>query len=396
MSRSTLPEDLQSAADRAIARRDPRVALLLLAQAEAAGARTAALHMSRALALRMTGEFAAAVGALDQALDVDPYAFLAHLSKGALLERLERPRAAARSYRIALDLAPPADRLPASVAAAAERARACVQEQAEALAARLRADTAALRGSGASADLARFDWALTVYSGLAPPPPTSPNVVQQPLLLHYPDLPTAPFLPREYAPWLAELEAATPAVQADLERVLALRPEGWAPYIAYPPGAPVNQWGELNHSRRWSTLFFWKDGERQPAVCDACPDTAALLDRMPMARQTDFAPTAMFSALEPRTRIPPHTGSANFRLIVHLPLVLPGPARFRVGDETREWRIGEAWVFDDTIEHEAWNDADETRVILIFDIWHPALSDRERALIGAMMQAKNTWTAEEG
>jgi aspartyl/asparaginyl beta-hydroxylase (cupin superfamily) len=101
-----------------------------------------------------------------------------------------------------------------------------------------------------------------------------------------------------------------------------------------------------------------------------------------------------FSQLEPHTRIPPHTGSTNTRLLVHLPLILPGPARFRVGAEMREWKMGEAWVFDDSIEHEAWNDADQPRTIMIFDIWNPFLSEAERALIAAMMAASNQFRAE--
>ena len=64
--------------------------------------------------------------------------------------------------------------------------------------------------------------------------------------------------------------------------------------------------------------------------------------------------------------------------------------------ETREWSLGEAWVFDDSIEHEAWNDADALRVILILDIWNPLLSEAERELITAMMAAKNAWTAAGG
>ncbi len=95
----------------------------------------------------------------------------------------------------------------------------------------------------------------------------------------------------------------------------------------------------------------------------------------------------MYSALQPRTRIPPHTGVANFRLVVHLPLVLPPGCGFRVGSETREWRIGESWVFDDTIEHEAINDSDQIRVVLIWDTWHPALTPVERRLISAMNAA---------
>ena len=75
-------------------------------------------------------------------------------------------------------------------------------------------------------------------------------------------------------------------------------------------------------------------------------------------------------------------------------LVLPGPAGFRVGNETRQWRMGEAWVFDDTIEHAAWNDADETRVILIFDVWNPLLCAAERELISAMLREHRQWLAQ--
>ena len=89
----------------------------------------------------------------------------------------------------------------------------------------------------------------------------------------------------------------------------------------------------------------------------------------------------MFSVLQPATRIPPHTGVSNTRLVVHLPLIIPPNCGFRVGNETREWRPGTAWVFDDTIEHEAWNDSDRPRTILIFDIWSPFLSAAERELV---------------
>ena len=124
-----------------------------------------------------------------------------------------------------------------------------------------------------------------------------------------------------------------------------------------------------------------------------CPQTAALLDELPLADQPGYAPTAMFSALEAHTRIPPHTGSTNVRLLCHLPLILPGPAFFRVGAETRAWEIGQGWVFDDTIEHEAWNDADELRVILIFDLWNPFIEEGEKPLINALLAARQGFYA---
>ena len=95
-------------------------------------------------------------------------------------------------------------------------------------------------------------------------------------------------------------------------------------------------------------------------------------------------PTAFFSVLRPRTHLPAHNGVTNSRAIIHLPLIVPEGCRFRVGGETREWRVGEAWAFDDTIEHEAWNDSDEPRVILILDAWNPLLTEAEKAVARAI------------
>lgn len=233
--------------------------------------------------------------------------------------------------------------------------------------------------------MARFDECLQILAGRA-------RIYHaEPVQLHVPRLPAIPFFDRSCFPWLPRLEEATDLIRAELDALMGEGMPGFAPYIAYPPGAPLNQWAELNHNRDWSSFWLWRDGERQEEAIARCPKTAALLAELPMAEQPGFAPTALFSALAPHTRIPPHTGSTNARLLVHLPLVLPGPARFRVGNETRAWRRGEAWCFDDSIEHEAWNDADQTRVILIFDIWNPLLSQAERELISAMMTARRDW-----
>ena len=372
----------------ALQRRDVEGALRLLDQAGAAAPTDPEVQMTRALAMRMRGDLPGALKALDAALAIDPYQFLALLSKGAVLEQTGAAKAAAAVYANALKIAPPEDRLPPPLRPPLERARAAVEANADALYAHLISSLAEVRARFPGERLSRFDEGLNIFAGRAKP------YVQEPLLLHYPRLPAIPFYDEAMFPWLAELEAGTAAMQAELRTAMSERKGDFAPYIAYPPGAPVNQWGELNHSRRWSTFFLWKDGARQGEACALCPQTAALLERLPMARQPGFAPTAMFSALEPRTRIPAHTGSSNVRLIVHLPLVLPGPARFRVGNETRDWEVGRAWVFDDTIEHEAWNDADETRVILIFDVWNPLLSEAERELITAMMAAKNAFQAQ--
>ncbi|MBX9803300.1 MAG: aspartyl/asparaginyl beta-hydroxylase domain-containing protein [Caulobacteraceae bacterium] len=337
--------------------------------------------LNRALALRMLGDLNGALTALDEALAIEPYDFTALLGKAAMLEQIGQGRAAADVYRNALKIAPPRDRLPPPLQAQLDHAEAVVRRHAEALRDHMRSQVAGLRDAVDPATLERFDEGLEIFAGLK----TAPK--QEPLLLNYPRLPAIPFYDRGLFPWLETLEAATPVIVAELEAMLADSFDAFAPYVAYPKGAPVNQWGELNHSRKWTSLWLWRDGVRQDAVCERCPRTAALLESLPMCRQDGFAPTAVFSALQPHTHIPAHTGSSNVRLLTHLPLILPGPARFRVGNTVRDWKMGEAWVFDDTIDHEAWNDADQMRVILIFDIWNPYLSEAEQSLITAMMQA---------
>lgn len=380
-SGGTAQEDLLRRAAEALARRDPHAALDLLDKADALGP-THEGTLSRALALRLLGDFHGALAVLDEALAMQPYDFVALLGKGSLLEQINQTPSAAEVYRNALKIAPPRERCPPVLQAQMDHAGAVVRRNAEALRDHMRASVAALRDTVDPGALDRFDEGLEIYAGLKSAPR------QEPLLLHYPRLPAIPFYDRALFPWLQTLEAATPVIQGELKALIADSFDQFAPYIAYPKGAPVNQWGELNHSRNWTSLWLWRDGVRQDAVCERCPQTAALLDSLPMGRQDGFAPTAVFSALQPRTHIPAHTGSSNVRLLTHLPLILPGPARFRVGNTLRDWTMGEAWVFDDTIDHEAWNDADEMRVILIFDIWNPFLTQAEQTLITAMMQAQ--------
>jgi aspartyl/asparaginyl beta-hydroxylase (cupin superfamily) len=206
------------------------------------------------------------------------------------------------------------------------------------------------------------------------------------VMYHYPSLPAIEFFDRDAFPWLDAIEAQTDAIRDEFLAVLASE-EGFAPYITYPPGKPLNQWAELNNSPAWSAFHLYKLGERVEANALRCPATMRALDHAPQPDQPGRTPSAMFSLLKPRTRIPPHTGVTNVRLVTHLPLIVPEGCRFRVGNEVREWIPGKAWVFDDTIEHEAWNDSDKLRVVLIFDIWHPHLSAVERALITRMAGA---------
>ncbi len=370
-----------------IERGDFAGAQAVLAQAEAGDRSDPEIPLFLSLTFNMQGALPQALAALERALAIDPYFFAAQLSKGAVLERMGQPRAAARTYRNALKIAPAPERLPPSLRAPYERAKTMVAENAQALAAHLRDRTAQARANFAGEKLDRFDECLDILAGVRR------RQFQDPILLYFPQLPPIPYYDRALFPWLAQLEAATDMIREELAVVLREDQAKFAPYIQMPPGAPVNQWVELNHSSTWSTFFMWRDGVRQHDNCARCPRTSALLEGLPMAHQPGYGPTAMFSVLAPRITIPPHTGSSNTRLIVHLPLVLPDGCRFRVGNETRDWRMGEAWVFDDTIEHEAWNDSDQVRTILIFDVWNPMMSVAERDMVSEMMTALNEYDA---
>ena len=194
----------------------------------------------------------------------------------------------------------------------------------------------------------------------------------------YPFLPEDEFFDRRHFPWFEQLEAATPAIQAELRGLLDAPGDLIRPYVRFEEGTPENEWSPLDGSLDWSACFLWEYGEPHRAVVERCPQTAALLDALPLARIPGRAPNAFFSVLRPHSKIPPHTGVTNTRAIIHLALEVPPGCGFRVGNETREWVEGRAFAFDDSIEHEAWNNSDQRRAVLIIDAWNPHLSPREQ------------------
>ncbi len=122
----------------------------------------------------------------------------------------------------------------------------------------------------------------------------------------------------------------------------------------------------------------------------------AALAAAPMPHIAGRSPMALFSILQPRTHIPPHNGMLNTRLICHLPLIVPDNCRLRVGGETRAVRAGEVLLFDDSIEHEAWNDSDAPRAILLFEVWRPELTDAERHALKVMFESVTQYATDQG
>jgi aspartate beta-hydroxylase len=366
---------------------DAARARAILDQAVADHQGDVALWLNLAGACRATGDAIAALSAVEGALRVDPRSFLALLMKASLLERQGSLREAGMAYGIALTQAPDPEALDPPTRRALEHARAVHADYQEGLRRELLDAVADARAPGRAAESRRIGTFIDHLVG-------SRRIYhQKPTSFFYPGLPSIEFYPREDFPWLTEVEAATDAIRRELFAVMAddSLSDRFEPYVDYPAGVPLDQWAELNRSPRWSAFYLFRDGEVVSGNAGRCPATIAALDLAPQPHVIRRSPAAMFSVLQPRTRIPPHTGVSNTRLVAHLPLILPDDCRFRVGNETRAWREGEAWVFDDTIEHEAWNDSDRPRTILIFDIWSPFLSDAERELVARVTAAADAF-----
>jgi tetratricopeptide (TPR) repeat protein len=381
------PQALFNLGQIAMQRQDAAAAGQYFQRAARAAPQDPLIALNLSFACRAQNDDAGEMAALTSALVIDPYFFPALLAKGRLQERTGHVRLAAKTYKDVLLILPPEDQIPVGMKASIDHAREVVAQNAAALDAHLNSLLADARARHDNADLARFDQCQDVTTG------RKKIYTQQPTLLYYPALPAIQYYDRKDFPWLFEFEAQTPAIRGELETMMREEAEKFRPYIDHPAESPSRQWLELNHSERWSVFFLWKDGEKVEDACVRCPNTAAVVEKLPLVRIPNFGPTVMFSALSPRTHIPPHTSVTNTRLIVHLPIIVPPNCRFRVGNETREWKEGQAWVFDDTIDHEAWNDSDELRVILMLDIWNPYLSEAERDLVGGLVNGVRDYYA---
>jgi aspartyl/asparaginyl beta-hydroxylase (cupin superfamily) len=333
----------------------------------------------------LTGE----IDALQHALTADPHDLMALILRANLLERQGLRHEAAQAYQAVIAVAPALDKLVPDLRPALQHA-VDFRDRYQAQFGEFVDKSIAEQGAGMNgAQLDRFRLSLDIEFG------RKKRYESRPIGYFFPGLPTIEFFERSDFPWLDQIEAASDAIRDEFLAVLD-REQGFSPYITYGSEQPVNQWAELNNSPRWSAFHLLKDGRPVPGNSANCPLTMQALAGAPQPEQAGRTPVAMFSLLKPRTRIPPHVGISNARLVTHLPLIIPEACGFRVGNQTRHWVPGKAWVFDDTIEHEAWNDSDKLRVVLIFDIWHPHLTAAERRLVSAMTIARNEFLGRAG
>ncbi|TYT25698.1 tetratricopeptide repeat protein [Luteimonas viscosa] len=369
----------------AFQRGDLKTALVLLQQAHVRAPRDPMILLTIGRIHREAEGPEQEWGAIIAALEIDPYFLPALLGKGEFLEQQRKPRAAAAVFRDVLKVAPAEPEWPPALRRRLAHARDVVEQDTRELIEYLGHRVDAKRATVDKALAGRWDEAMSILAGRTQPFHSHCNQ------LHVPRLPAVTFYDDALFPWMRELEARTDAIKTELQEMIASRGEEFVPYIQYKPGDPVNQWDKLNHSRNWSGFHLYAHGEPVAEHLAQCPRTAEALALVDAVEIAGLCPNAMFSALAPGAHIPPHTGETNARLVAHLPLVVPERCSYRVGFDWREWREGKCWVFDDTLEHEARNDSDQVRVILMFDVWNPLLSLPERELAMALAGAMREW-----
>lgn len=365
---------------------DYRSSQTLMLRAVRARPDDAILRQNLAMTYQAGGDHQRALECFNDAVSLQPDFALCHFQIGRVLQDMGRLQDAVAAYREALRLdpglrgahrspnAPPMVRdIARSAELAFEQHRRGLQKQAVQL---------ALSGED-SPPPARLTQFLEQQFEQTEPEYAHP--LQRPSFHFYPGLEPRPWYERDEFEWIPGFEAAFEDIRAELAAVLE-RQNGLEPYVEHSGYVPA-EWRELSGSADWNAYHLMRGGKQLARHCAQCPETVAALKRTPLVRAQGHAPEAFFSILAPGAHIPPHVGLANTKLAVHLPLVIPDDCGIRVGGETRSWRPGECLIFDDSFEHEAWNDSGETRIVLIFEVWNPALTGVERRAIQALVKA---------
>ncbi|XP_066482309.1 aspartyl/asparaginyl beta-hydroxylase isoform X2 [Tiliqua scincoides] len=185
-------------------------------------------------------------------------------------------------------------------------------------------------------------------------------------------------------PWWTAKETGYTELVKSLERNWKIiRDEGLA-VMDRGKGLFLPEDENLREKGDWSQFTLWQQGRKNENACKSVPRTCTLLERFPEATGCRRG-QIKYSVMHPGTHVWPHTGPTNCRLRMHLGLVIPKEGcRIRCAQENRIWEEGKVLIFDDSFEHEVWQDANRYRLIFIVDVWHPELTQQQRRTLPAI------------
>ncbi|XP_020857763.1 aspartyl/asparaginyl beta-hydroxylase isoform X3 [Phascolarctos cinereus] len=185
-------------------------------------------------------------------------------------------------------------------------------------------------------------------------------------------------------PWWTAKETGYTELVKTLERNWKLiRDEGLV-VLDKTKGLFLPEDENLREKGDWSQFTLWQQGRKNENACRGAPKTCALLEKFPETTGCRRG-QIKYSVMHPGTHVWPHTGPTNCRLRMHLGLVIPKEGcKIRCAQETRIWEEGKVLIFDDSFEHEVWQDAASLRLIFIVDVWHPELTPQQRRSLPAI------------
>jgi hypothetical protein len=319
------------------------------------------------------GDTPGASDAFERQLQVTPRDLPTLLVTAALKEQLGDERGALTFYRAALNVAAqPGFNAPPALSQRLHAAQAFIAAASERFAAHLDqaiSDNGLATGPGGTRLREALDLLMGRYELYA----------QQPSMFYFPGLAQRAFFEREEFDWIPSVEAMVSQMQRELAAMMATS-GSFSPYVQTQNGSPPPA-NPLLDDPSWSALYLWQGGAPVEPNASRCPATMQALAHAPLPIIAKRSPLALFSLLRPGTHIRPHHGLLNTRLICHVPLIAPPDCTLRVGAHRRTWEEGRTLIFDDSIEHEAWNNGNATRVVLLFEIWRPDISIEERAAL---------------
>ena len=372
------PGSLIAKADQAMARGDVREAASLLEVAAQRG-RDSTTLLRLATVRRSLGDLPGALQAATASVELSPRNFLMGLLLGSLREATGAIHAASRAYRAACAHAPIDLSFQPAMAKQLEWARRRVEASDEWRSRLVDWDPAEAPYSIGRNEERRMRGFRTNILENDEAGPIAPPVFVLPGIR-----PRRYFDPSGFQ-GVGELERQTDVIRSEFLATAESRSETLSSRLGGLHAA------DMDGSRpgSWSMIPLIKNGAVVEQFASRCPQTMQIARGFDLPKLGLISPSLYFSVLEPNSRIAPHTGITNARVIAHLPLIVPEDCGFRVGGEIRRWEVGKAMVFDDMTTHEAWNDSDRIRVVLIADLWRPELSPAERSAVSDLMSCDN-------
>jgi aspartyl/asparaginyl beta-hydroxylase (cupin superfamily) len=212
---------------------------------------------------------------------------------------------------------------------------------------------------------------------------------QRPHLFYAPGLKAEPIWDKQAFDWFELITEKFSQLKKEFLMIKDVYDKKHSPYL--DESYKIDGFEQLVGKDNWSALHLFKNGVPDDEVLAALPETAKVLAKLPLYNLNDYPFEVFYSVLKGNQHIKPHFGLSNHSLTVHLPLIVPGDGYLRVADKTHIWTEGAPVVFDDSFDHEAKNGSNTDRVVLIFSVWHPDLSENEQEAIRKSFSLRQQW-----